>query len=80
MHENSLTNHIFTSLLADDKILVQMSSASDIKDKNLRDQFLVGLKQVIAELRQKEVKEFESVANALSAYRRRFFTEREEIS
>lgn len=63
---------------ADDKILVQMSSASDIKDKGLRDEFLVGLKQVIADLRQKEVKEFESVANALSAYRRRFFLKREE--
>ena len=63
---------------ADDKILVQMSSASDIKDKGIRDEFLVGLKQVIADLRQKEVKEFENVANALSAYRREFFLKREE--
>ncbi|KIV91173.1 hypothetical protein, variant [Exophiala mesophila] len=64
--------------LSDDKILVQMSSASDIKDKGIRDEFLVGLKQVIADLRQKEVKEFENVANALSAYRREFFSKREE--
>lgn len=57
-----------------------MSSASDIKDRVLRDQYLVGLKQVIADLRQKEVKEFENVAQALSAYRRQFFAEREEAS
>lgn len=53
-----------------------MSSASDIKDKTQRDQYLVGLKQVIADLRQKEVKEFENVAQALSAYRRQFFAEK----
>ena len=71
-----LTSHFFR---LDDKILVQMSSAGDIKDKAMRDQYLVGLKQVIAELRQKEVKEFESVASALSAYRRQFFKERAEL-
>jgi len=49
-----------------------MSSANDIKDKALRDQYVTGLKQVIADLRQKGVKEFENVANALSAYRRQF--------
>ncbi|KIX10135.1 uncharacterized protein Z518_01216 [Rhinocladiella mackenziei CBS 650.93] len=66
--------------LPDDKILIQMSSASDIQDKEARDQFLVGLKQVIADLRAREVKEFESVADALSAYRRKFFAEKEEDS
>lgn len=72
---------IFPLLLgADDKILVQMSSASDIKDKAQRDQYLVGLKQVIADLRQKEVKEFENVADALSEYRRQFFADKEEAS
>ena len=55
-----------------------MSSASDIRDKTVRDEFLVGLKQVIADLRQKEVKEFENVADALSIYRRQFFAKREE--
>lgn len=54
-----------------------MSSASDIKDKDVRDQFLAGLKQVIANLRAKEVKEFESVADALSIYRRQFYADRE---
>ena len=62
--------------LPDDKILVQMSSAGDIKDKATRDDFHAGLKQVIADLRAGEVKDFEKVADALSKYRRTFFAER----
>lgn len=65
------------NLELDDKILVQMSSANDILDKDERDRYLSGLKQVIADLRQKGVKDFESVANALSSYRRQYFTEQE---
>lgn len=57
-----------------------MSSASDIKDRAVRDQYLMGLKEVIADLRSREVKEFENVADALSVYRRKFFAEREEMS
>ncbi|EXJ72159.1 uncharacterized protein A1O5_04663 [Cladophialophora psammophila CBS 110553] len=64
--------------LPDDKILVQMSSASDIKGKATRDEFHAGLKQVIAGLRAGEVKDFEKVAEALSTYRRKFFAAREE--
>lgn len=52
-----------------------MSSALDIKDPDTRNQYLKGLKQVIADLRQGGVKEFENVATALSTYRRKFFTE-----
>lgn len=68
------------SVSTDDKILVQMSSAADIKDKVVRDQFILGLKQVIADLKAREVKEFEEVADALSVYRRNFFAEKEEAS
>ena len=64
--------------LPDEKILVQMSSTSDIKDKAVKEDFHAGLKGVIAELRAKEVKDFEKVADALSKYRRAFFAEREE--
>ncbi|KIX98153.1 uncharacterized protein Z520_06233 [Fonsecaea multimorphosa CBS 102226] len=64
--------------LPDEKILVQMSSAGDIKDKATRDEFHAGLKQIIAGLRANEVKDFEKVAEALSVYRRKFFAEREE--
>jgi len=56
--------------MTDDKILVQMSSANDIKEKDARDAYLLGLKQVIAGLRGHGVKEFSEVANALSKYRR----------
>lgn len=54
----------------DDKILVQMSSANHIKDKAQRDRYLIGLKKVIADLRERGVKEFSEVANALATYRR----------
>jgi hypothetical protein len=49
-----------------------MSSANDFKQKEERDQFVTGLKQVIAQLREKGVKEFDLVASELAAYRRRF--------
>ncbi|KAL9620067.1 MAG: hypothetical protein Q9160_005357 [Pyrenula sp. 1 TL-2023] len=55
-----------------DKILVEMSSAKDFKDKDERERFVTGLKQVIADLRSRGVKEFTMVANELAAYRRRF--------
>ena len=64
--------------LPDEKILVQMSSASDIKDKGAKDEFHAGLKAVIAELRANDVKDFEKVADALSKYRRDFFAWGEE--
>ncbi|KAG9776935.1 hypothetical protein KCU88_g4683, partial [Aureobasidium melanogenum] len=59
--------------LPDEKILVQMSSAMDIEDATERNEFIVGLKHVIADLKSRGVKEFEEVADALSAYRRQFF-------
>jgi hypothetical protein len=63
--------------LPDDKILVQMSSAAGIADKATKDAFHAGLKQVIADLRTNEVRDFEKVADALSKYRRSFFTKLE---
>jgi len=47
-----------------------MSSANDIKEKAQRDAYLIGLKKVIADLRERGVKEFSEVATALSKYRR----------
>lgn len=61
-----------TDLAPDDKILVQMSSANDIGDKEQKDAYLIGLKKVIADLREKGVKDFAEVANALSRYRRQW--------
>ena len=39
----------------------------------MREEYLFSLKKVIAKLRTEGVKEFEGVANALSAHRRDFF-------
>jgi len=64
--------HFRQMILPDDKILVEMSSASDFKQKEQRDQYLTGLKQVIAELRLRGEKRFEEVADELASYRRRF--------
>jgi hypothetical protein len=52
---------------------VSLSSAQGI-DAALRDEYLRSLKVEIASLREKGVKEFEDVANALSAHRRNFLT------
>ncbi|KAK5076669.1 hypothetical protein LTR64_005851 [Lithohypha guttulata] len=64
--------HFGSLPLSDDKILVQMSSANDIGDKEQKDAYLIGLKKVIADLREKGVKDFAEVANALSRYRRQW--------
>ncbi|ETI23362.1 hypothetical protein G647_05163 [Cladophialophora carrionii CBS 160.54] len=76
--QNCEEQHFSQLGLPDEKILVQMSSASDIKDKATKDEFHTGLKQVIADLRAHEVKDFEKVAEALSKYRRDFSAAREE--
>lgn len=57
---------------ADDKILASMSSALEFTDKDTRDRYLLGLKGVIADLRARNVRDFEAVASALSEYRRKF--------
>lgn len=49
-----------------------MSSASEFTDKDTRDRYLLGLKGIIADLRARNVRDFEDVAAALSEYRRKF--------
>ena len=56
-----------------------MSSANDFKDKDLRDTYLIGLKKVIADLREQGVKEFTEVATALSKYRREWVAQQEGL-
>ena len=56
-----------------------MSSANDLKDKQQRDDYLLGLKKVIAGLRGQGVKEFGEVANALSQYRREWLQKQDGI-
>jgi hypothetical protein len=52
-----------------------MSSASEFKDKTVRDRYLYGLKDFIAELRVQGIKEFEDVAKGLAKYRRDFLAD-----
>lgn len=52
-----------------------MSSASDFKDKEIRERYVSGLKDTIAELRAKDIKAFEEIAKALAKYRREFLSE-----
>jgi hypothetical protein len=60
---------------SDDKILAQMSNASQFKDKDVRERFLLGLRDRIAELRINGIRKFEDVAKALAKYHREFVTE-----
>jgi hypothetical protein len=61
-----------TDIDTDDKILASMSSAAEFTDQAVRDRYLMGLKGVIADLRARNVRDFEDVAGALSEYRRKF--------
>lgn len=67
-----MSDYALTDLTTDDKILVSMSSASEFTDKDTRDRYLLGLKGIIADLRARNVRDFEDVAAALSEYRRKF--------
>lgn len=53
-----------------------MSSGTNM-DKATKEDFFNGLKEVIADLRARDIKEFDGVANALSEYRRNFFATRD---
>jgi hypothetical protein len=56
----------------DDKILVQMGSLREGKTPEEKDQYIAGLKQIINEMRRDKVKDFNTVATEIAAYRRRF--------
>lgn len=57
---------------ADDKILVQMGSLREGKTPEEKDQYIAGLKEIINEMRRDKVKDFNTVATEIAAYRRRF--------
>lgn len=56
----------------DDKILVQMGSLREGKTPEEKDQYIAGLKQIINDMRRDKVKDFNTVATEIAAYRRRF--------
>jgi hypothetical protein len=59
-------------ILTDDKILVQMGSLREGKTPEEKDQYIAGLKQIINDMRRDKVKDFNTVATEIAAYRRRF--------
>lgn len=59
-------------LFTDDKILVQMGSLREGKTSEEKDQYIAGLKQIINDMRRDKVKDFNTVATEIAAYRRRF--------
>jgi inactivated superfamily I helicase len=58
--------------LSDDKILVQMGSLREGKTLEECDKYIAGLKETINDMRRDKVKEFNTVAAEIAAYRRRF--------
>ncbi|KAE8386331.1 hypothetical protein BDV23DRAFT_163412 [Aspergillus alliaceus] len=58
--------------LSDDKILVQMGSLREGKTPEEKDSYIAGLKNIINDMRRDKVKDFNTVANEIAAYRRRF--------
>ncbi|RHZ63919.1 uncharacterized protein CDV56_108713 [Aspergillus thermomutatus] len=64
--------HFRDMTLSDDKILVQMGSLREGKTPEEKDQYIAGLKQIINEMRRDKVKDFNTVATEIAAYRRRF--------
>lgn len=58
--------------LTDDKILIQMGAVREGQTDDEKDNYIVGLKAMINEMRRDKVKDFSTVANEIAAYRRRF--------
>lgn len=65
-----LTTELLT--LTDDKILIQMGSAREGQTEEEKETYLAGLKEIINDLRRDKVKDFNTVASEIAAYRRRF--------
>ena len=60
------------SNFTDDLILVQMGAVPEGLSAEQKDAFVVGLRQVIQEIRGRKVKDFKTVASEIVAYRARF--------
>lgn len=65
-----LTIVLLTS--ADDKILIQMGAIREGQTEEEKETYLAGLKEIINEMRRDKVKDFNTVATEIAAYRRRF--------
>jgi hypothetical protein len=58
--------------LTDDNILIQMGAAREGQTEEEKETYLAGLKEIINDLRRDKVKDFNTVAAEIAAYRRRF--------
>lgn len=67
------------SNLADDLILVQMGAVPESLSAERKDAFVVGLRQIIQEIRGRKVKDFRTVASEIAAYRARFLGDNSKI-
>ncbi|KAJ5573957.1 uncharacterized protein N7459_008384, partial [Penicillium hispanicum] len=64
--------HFRDMTLSDDKILIQMGAAREGQTEEEQEAYLAGLKEIINEMRRDKVKDFNTVATEIAAYRRRF--------
>lgn len=64
---------------AEDKVLVQMGSLREGKTSEEKDNYIAGLKQIINDMRRDKVKDFNTVAKEIAAYRRRFLQDPSRI-
>ncbi|KAF3395975.1 Protein red1 [Penicillium rolfsii] len=58
--------------LTEDKILIQLGSVREGNTEEEKETYLAGLKEIINEMRRDKVKDFNTVASEIVAYRRRF--------
>lgn len=63
----------------EDKVLVQMGSLREGKTSEEKDNYIAGLKQIINDMRRDKVKDFNTVAKEIAAYRRRFLQDPSRI-
>ncbi|KAL9012465.1 MAG: hypothetical protein Q9173_002772 [Seirophora scorigena] len=63
----------------DDLILVQMGAVPEGLSAEKKDAFVVGLRQIIQEIRGRKVKDFRIVASEIAAYRARFLGDSSKI-
>ncbi|PGH27809.1 hypothetical protein AJ80_00597 [Polytolypa hystricis UAMH7299] len=72
-NDNSCDYQHFRDMnLSDDKILIEMGSQREGKTTEEKDSYVAGLKQTIDDMRRDKVKDFNTVATEIAAYRRRF--------
>ncbi|KAJ5775658.1 uncharacterized protein N7511_000669 [Penicillium nucicola] len=64
--------HFRDMTLSDDKILVQMGAVREGETEEEKERYIVGLKEIINDMRRDKVKDFDTVAAEIAAYRRRF--------